>query len=320
MGKALLWGLLLLVTGCIGHVSPAQPAQPVNGTSAPNAPAAAPAVDQEPLRLDPSVLSNKLPNGLTYYVQTHTAPPKRAQLWLVVNAGSLFEDDDQRGLAHFIEHMAFNGTRRFPKLTLIDLLQKSGVRLAVIAVGDFMAPEMAKRIALRFASLAGPAKLRERRQVTLPPRSETAISIDSDPELPSASVAIYDQVAHRPETSATDYRRVLGEHLFVRMLNARLDAVRRQQDAPFLLAAASLGNPVRAVNVFRPAATVASDGALRGLRALRRRRYPFLGDLGRRELTREGPRLRRVALRDQRGSARRARYVRRGSATSFFFG
>jgi zinc protease len=68
-----------------------------------------------------------LPNGLTYYVLPHQKPQKRAQLWLAVNAGSVLEDDDQRGLAHFVEHMAFNGTTRFPKQALVDFLEKSGV-------------------------------------------------------------------------------------------------------------------------------------------------------------------------------------------------
>ena len=63
----------------------------------------------------PEVKTGKLANGLTYYVLQHHKPEKRAFLWLAVNAGSILEDDDQRGLAHFDEHMAFNGTARFPK-------------------------------------------------------------------------------------------------------------------------------------------------------------------------------------------------------------
>src|SRR4029078_8460656 len=70
----------------------------------------------------------KLPNGLTYYVLPHAKPEKRAFLWLAVNAGSVQEDDDQRGLAHFDEHMAFNGTRRFPKAEIVNYLEKIGMR------------------------------------------------------------------------------------------------------------------------------------------------------------------------------------------------
>src|SRR5262245_51369391 len=60
--------------------------------------------------LDPQIKIGKLSNGLTYYVMEHKMPEQRAALWLAVNAGSVLEDDDQRGLAHFVEHMAFNGT------------------------------------------------------------------------------------------------------------------------------------------------------------------------------------------------------------------
>jgi zinc protease len=69
-----------------------------------------------------------LPNGLTYYVMPHGKPEKRASLWLAVNAGALSEDDDQRGLAHFVEHMAFNGTKRFPKQNLVNYIEGIGMK------------------------------------------------------------------------------------------------------------------------------------------------------------------------------------------------
>ena len=68
-----------------------------------------------PIALDPSIRKAKLDNGLTYYIRHNTEPANRATLMLVVNAGSLQEDDDQLGLAHFVEHMMFNGTERFPQ-------------------------------------------------------------------------------------------------------------------------------------------------------------------------------------------------------------
>ena len=76
----------------------------------------------------PEVKRGTLPNGLTYYVLKHGKPEKRAFLWLAVNAGSVLEDDDQRGLAHFDEHMAFNGTKRFPKAEIVNYLEKIGMR------------------------------------------------------------------------------------------------------------------------------------------------------------------------------------------------
>lgn len=78
--------------------------------------------------VDPSVKMGKLPNGLTYYIQKNTQPEKKMELRLVVNAGSILEDPDQRGLAHFMEHMNFNGSKHFPKNELVDYLQKVGVK------------------------------------------------------------------------------------------------------------------------------------------------------------------------------------------------
>lgn len=77
---------------------------------------------------DPDVKIGKLPNGLTYYIRKNTEPKKRAELYLANRIGSLMENDDQQGLAHFTEHMAFNGTKDFPKNDIINYLQKAGVR------------------------------------------------------------------------------------------------------------------------------------------------------------------------------------------------
>src|SRR5262249_8637620 len=67
----------------------------------------------QPIPLDPHVKVGVLPNGLKYYIQKNAKPEKRVELRLVVNAGSLMEDEDQQGLAHFTEHMCFNGTTNF---------------------------------------------------------------------------------------------------------------------------------------------------------------------------------------------------------------
>ena len=82
----------------------------------------------EPLGLDPAVRTGTLPNGLTYFVRRNAEPRERAELRLVVDAGSVLEDDDQRGLAHFLEHMAFNGTERYAKQELVDYLESLGMR------------------------------------------------------------------------------------------------------------------------------------------------------------------------------------------------
>src|SRR5262245_20698938 len=81
-----------------------------------------------PIPVDPNVKIGKLPNGLTYYIQKNLKPEKKMELRLVVNTGSILEDADQRGLAHFMEHMNFNGSKHFPKNELVDYLQKVGVK------------------------------------------------------------------------------------------------------------------------------------------------------------------------------------------------
>ena len=76
---------------------------------------------------DPSVKRGTLENGLTYYLKKNEKPSGKAELRLVIDAGSILENPDQLGLAHFIEHMAFNGTKSFEKNDLIDYLQSIGV-------------------------------------------------------------------------------------------------------------------------------------------------------------------------------------------------
>jgi zinc protease len=81
-----------------------------------------------PLPLDPKVRIGTLPNGIHYYIRQNPKPEKRAELRLVVNAGSILESDSQLGLAHFVEHTAFNGTTHFAKNDLIKYLQSIGVK------------------------------------------------------------------------------------------------------------------------------------------------------------------------------------------------
>ncbi len=80
------------------------------------------------LPIDSSVKIGKLSNGLTYYIRKNVKPEKKVQLRLVVNAGSVLEDADQQGLAHFMEHMNFNGLKHFPKNELVNYLQSIGVK------------------------------------------------------------------------------------------------------------------------------------------------------------------------------------------------
>lgn len=80
------------------------------------------------LPLDPAVKVGHLPNGFTYYIRHNEEPKHRVYMYMVNKVGSVLEDEDQRGLAHFMEHMNFNGTVHFPHNELVDYLQKAGVR------------------------------------------------------------------------------------------------------------------------------------------------------------------------------------------------
>jgi zinc protease len=82
----------------------------------------------DPLPIGAQVKVGKLANGLTYYIQRNGKPENKLELRLVVKAGSILEDEDQRGLAHFTEHMAFNGSRHFKKHELVSYLQSVGVK------------------------------------------------------------------------------------------------------------------------------------------------------------------------------------------------
>ena len=82
----------------------------------------------DPLPIGPQVTVGQLPNGLTYYIQKNSRPEKRLELRLVVKAGSILEDEDQLGLAHVAEHMAFNGSTHFKKHELISYLQAMGLK------------------------------------------------------------------------------------------------------------------------------------------------------------------------------------------------
>jgi len=77
--------------------------------------------------VDPNVIIGKLDNGLIYYIRKNTKPENRVELRLAVNAGSINENKSQLGLAHFVEHMCFNGTKTFEGNKMIDYLQKYGI-------------------------------------------------------------------------------------------------------------------------------------------------------------------------------------------------
>jgi zinc protease len=95
-------------------------------SASPPATPALPPLTQK-LGVDPAIATGVLPNGLRYYVRTNNTPEHRAELRLVVNAGSVLEDDNQRGFAHVVEHMAFEGTAHYPRASVIGFMQSLGM-------------------------------------------------------------------------------------------------------------------------------------------------------------------------------------------------
>jgi zinc protease len=118
----------IFALGCVFLASDALSAQATaRDTSAADSAAPLPALTA-PLPVDSAVTVGKLPNGLRYYIRVNHEPRDRAELRLVVNVGSILEDSSERGVAHFVEHMAFNGTTHFARQELVDYLESTGVR------------------------------------------------------------------------------------------------------------------------------------------------------------------------------------------------
>ncbi|MCA9285760.1 MAG: insulinase family protein [Phycisphaerales bacterium] len=104
-----------LVAGALGWtcLASAAPAPPADGAA--------------PLPSDPALVRGELPNGLHYVVRRHDVPPGRAVMWIHLHTGSLNETERQRGIAHYLEHMAFNGSRNFPPGSLVPFFESMGM-------------------------------------------------------------------------------------------------------------------------------------------------------------------------------------------------
>src|SRR5689334_7080701 len=81
----------------------------------------------EPLPSDPANITGQLDNGMHYIVRKHSVPPARAVMWVHLHTGALNETDKQRGIAHYLEHMAFNGSDNFKPGTLVPFFQSMGM-------------------------------------------------------------------------------------------------------------------------------------------------------------------------------------------------
>ncbi|HEX2191292.1 MAG TPA: insulinase family protein, partial [Longimicrobiaceae bacterium] len=357
---------------------------PAQATTRPDAAAAARLAPADSLPPDPAAVVGRLPNGMTYYVRQNREPERRAELRLVVNAGSTLETDDQRGMAHLVEHMAFNGTRGFAEQEIRDYLESVGMRfgadvnaytgfdetvysltlptdsagvldtglrileewatsvafdpqevekerrvvieewrlgqgaasrmqekqfpvlfggsryaerlpigtrealeggdpaalrrfyaewyrpelMAVVAVGDFDAGEMVRKIRERFSSVPASPAPKERPTFAVPAHPETRFSIAADAEATGSTVAVYHKHPSAPRRTVAEYREGIVEALYLGMLSDRLYELTQKPDAPFLSASASSGPLVRGTEAQVLSARVRDDGVERGLAAL----------------------------------------------------
>ncbi|MEA3336413.1 MAG: insulinase family protein [Chloroflexota bacterium] len=116
--------LLMLLAGCVPVLQPSFP--PLLVATSDEPPSSQP-LEANLLPFDPQVRTGQLDNGLAYFIRHNEEPKERAELWLAIDAGSILENEDQKGLAHLLEHMLFNGTRRFPKTQLVGFLQSLGI-------------------------------------------------------------------------------------------------------------------------------------------------------------------------------------------------
>jgi zinc protease len=340
--------------------------------------------DDERIPVDTAIILGEFPNGLTYYIFENRKPENRAQLWLVVNVGSILEDEDQLGLAHFTEHMAFNGTKNFAKQEIINYLESIGMKfgpeinaftgfdetvymlqlptdsaeiiekgfqiladwshnvsfepeevdkergvvieewrlgrgaemrmldkqipgllkdsryadrlpigkvevienfdheglkrfysdwyrpdlMALIAVGDFDAAKILDLMGKYFEKIPRTTDPRERTNYIVPDHEETVFAIATDPEATNTTLAIYYKMQVLPEETVDDYRRMLMEQLFTRMMNIRLYELLNQAVPPFLYGYVSHSNLVRTLKINSLNIGVNEDGIMRGLETI----------------------------------------------------
>jgi zinc protease len=334
--------------------------------------------------VDSAITKGKFDNGFTYYIRENKKPEKRAFLWLVVNAGAVLEDDDQRGLAHFIEHMAFNGTKNFAKLELVDYLESIGMQfgpeinaytgfdetvymlevptdsveyiekgfqiledwshqisfdpeeiekergvvieewrqgrgadmrmfdkqlpvifkdsryaerlpigkkeiienfdrptlvrfyndwyrpdlMAIIAVGDFDRDFINKLIENHFAKMPAKADSRNKESFMVSDHIETLFAIATDPEATRTTVDLMYKSDPLPKDKVSDYKRMLTERLYSRILNFRLYELLNQAEPPYIVAYAGKTSIVRSKDIYELAAAVKDDGIEKGISTL----------------------------------------------------
>ncbi len=333
---------------------------------------------------EPRIIKGSFANGLHYFIRESDEPANRAELRFVVNAGSVLETDEQVGLAHFLEHMAFNGSVNFEKQQLIGIMQSIGMQIGagvnahtsydetvyelevpttnpaymetafqimqdwavgltldpvevelergvvieewrqsqgagtrilneqlpvilkdsryverspignpdnlrtfdiqelrnfyrdwyrpdligVVAAGDFDAAVIEELMRKYFEGIQAPVNPKERTVYTIPEHAETEFVISTDPEVPVTQLAVMHKKPAFEDWTVGRYRLWIVEQIFDDMLNARLQEITRQPDAPFLDAGSGSSAPVRPLSAYTLYAAVPEDGIPRALEAL----------------------------------------------------
>jgi len=334
--------------------------------------------------IDSAITKGKYDNGLTYYIRENKKPENRAYLWLVVDAGAVLEDKDQLGLAHFVEHMAFNGTKNFAKQELIDYLESIGMQfgpeinaytsfdetvymlevptdnteyiekafqiledwahqisfepgeidkergviieewregrgaemrmldkqlpilfkdsryadrlpigkkeilegfdhstlirfyrdwyrpdlMALIAVGDFDKVFISDLIKKHFAGIPLNTDSRKKDLFSVPDHDEALFAIATDPEASRTTIEVMYKSDPLTQDKIADYKRMLIERLYSRMLNFRLYELLNQADPPYIFGYSGKTSIVRTKDIYELAAAVKEDGVERGILTL----------------------------------------------------
>ena len=379
--RLVLVALVLLAAG--SHVAAQTAVQQPVRKPAPMTVAPLPSASER-VPVDARITIGRLENGLRYYIRRNPRPAKRAELRLVINAGSVLEDDDQLGLAHVVEHMAFNGTKHFAGQEITAFMESIGMQfgpslnafttfddttfvlkvptdrmeileralliledwahnltfdgreidkergviieewrlgrgasarlqdklfpvvlegsryaerspigtkasldsfshdrlkqfyrdwyrtdlMAVVAVGDFDPPSIEKLIKQRFGPIPAPIAPKPRPAYPVPDHPGTRFAIATDPELPAASLTIFNKLPIREQATVLSYRERIIDHLYAAMFNARLNELSQRADAPFIGAGVDRGIFVRTKEVAMLSAMTQPDRIGRALEAL----------------------------------------------------
>jgi zinc protease len=374
------FALIAVVLFAMGPQAFAQ--QPVRKQAAQATVALPPATEAVPV--DPAITVGRLENGLRYYIRKNIRPANRAELRMVVNAGSILEDDDQLGLAHVVEHMAFNGTKHFAGQEITGFMESIGMQfgpslnafttfddttyvlkvptdrkevlekafliledwarnltfdsteinkergviveewrlnrgagarmqdklfpillegsryatrspigtkasiesfshdrlkqfykdwyrpelMAVVAVGDFDPAAIERLIKERFGPILATKVPRLRPSYAVPDQPGTRYAIATDPEMPGATLTIFNKLPIREQSTVLSYRERMLDHLYAAMMNARLGELSQKADPPFLGAGVNRGIFVRTKEAATLSGVVPPDKIGRALEAL----------------------------------------------------